>query len=144
MSYTYDDNYIVEVREAIDAADIALRCLNNAKSSLNSARNWGIYDMIGGGLFSTVIKRNKMSDSQRHMNSAKYALRKLEKELRDVDRISNLNLDTSSFLYYADFFFDSFLVDWIVQGQILEAREKIDETISSVEMVRRELSVQLS
>ena len=144
INNTFDDEFRREVVEAIDAADIALRCLKSAKCSLNSARNWGVYDMLGGGMFSTFIKRDKMTESQKHMDSAKYALRKLEKELKDVDSISDLNFDTEGFIYFADYFFDSFLVDWIVQGQINEARQKIDETISSVEVVRHNLSLQLN
>lgn len=138
-----DDDFKREVIEAIEAADVALRCLNNAKCSLTSARNWGVYDMFGGGMFSTFIKRDKMTESQKHMDSAKYALRKLEKELKDVDSITDLNFDTDGFIYFADYFFDSFLVDWIVQGQINEARQKIDETISSIETVKHNLSLQL-
>ena len=71
-------DYRTEVIEAIRAADDALFYLNRAKNSLTSARNWGIYDMIGGGFFSTAIKRNKMSDSQMYMDDANVALRKLE------------------------------------------------------------------
>lgn len=143
INNTFDDNFRKEVIEAIDAADIALRCLNSAKGSLVSARNWGVYDMLGGGMFSTFIKRDKMTESQRHMDSAKYALRMLEKELKDVDSITDLNFDTDGFVYFADYFFDSLLVDWIVQGQINEARQKIDETISSIETVKHNLSLQL-
>ena len=39
-----------EIDEAIRAGEQALDSLREAKNQLNSARNWGIYDMIGGGL----------------------------------------------------------------------------------------------
>lgn len=136
-------DYRTEVIEAIRAADDALFYLNRAKNSLTNARNWGIYDMIGGGFFSTAIKRNKMSDSQMYMDDANVALRKLERELMDVNQMTDLGLDTNSFLSFADFFFDGFFVDWIVQGKINEARQKIEDTIRTVEDIRYNLRLQL-
>ena len=39
-------NRDMEIREAIDAGERALRSLREAKSSLDSARGWGIVDMM--------------------------------------------------------------------------------------------------
>ena len=41
-----------EIREAIDAADNALDHLRSARRYLDSAGNWGLLDMFGGGLIS--------------------------------------------------------------------------------------------
>ena len=48
-----------EVQEAISAADDAIRHLEDAERELKSARNWGIYDILGGGLISSLIKRGE-------------------------------------------------------------------------------------
>ena len=40
-----------EKREAIDAGNRALRSLRTARENLNSAKNWGLADMFGGGFF---------------------------------------------------------------------------------------------
>ena len=53
-----------EKREAIDAGNRALRSLRTARENLNSAKNWGLVDMFGGGFFSTMLKHSKM-DRQR-------------------------------------------------------------------------------
>lgn len=53
-----------EMKEAIDAGERALRTLRSAQEKLNSAGNWGIFDMLGGGLFSTIMKRSKMDDAK--------------------------------------------------------------------------------
>ena len=53
-----------EVREAIDAADAALKHLGNAADMLDDAGRWGIVDMIGGGLITTMLKHRKISDAQ--------------------------------------------------------------------------------
>ena len=45
-----------EKREAIEAGRRALSSLQAAKENLNSAKNWGLADMFGGGLvFAQVI-----------------------------------------------------------------------------------------
>ena len=43
-----------EKREAIEAGYRALNSLNAAKENLNSAKNWGLVDMFGGGFFSMI------------------------------------------------------------------------------------------
>ena len=47
-----------EKREAIEAGQRALSSLRTAKENLNSAKNWGLVDMFGGGFFSTMLKHS--------------------------------------------------------------------------------------
>ena len=49
-----------EKREAIEAGQRALSSLRIAKENLNSAKNWGLVDMFGGGFFSTMLKHSKI------------------------------------------------------------------------------------
>lgn len=135
------NNYEIEkeLDEAIAAADETIDLLDQAYASMNSARNWGFFDMLGGGFFSTMIKREKMNDGRYFMNKAKRSLTKLKDELDDVDDLEDLDLNMDDFLSFADFFFDGFLADWLVQGRINDAREKIDQTIKAVCEIREKL-----
>ena len=45
-----------EKREAIEAGRRALNSLQTAKENLNSAKNWGLVDMFGGGFFHYDVK----------------------------------------------------------------------------------------
>ena len=54
-----------EKREAIEAGHRALNSLSTAKENLNSAKNWGLVDMFGGGFFSTMLKHSKWSRRSR-------------------------------------------------------------------------------
>ena len=128
-----------ELAEAIEAADETIDLLDQAYASMNSARNWGFFDMVGGGFFSTMVKREKMRDGRYFMNEAKKSLRKLRNELDDVDDLPDLDLNMDDFLSFADIFFDGFFADWMVQGRINDAREKIDETIKIVCEIREKL-----
>ena len=135
------NNYEIEkeLDEAIAAADETIDLLDQAYASMNSARNWGFFDMFGGGFFSTMIKREKMNDGRYFMNKAKRSLNKLKDELDDVDDLEDLDLNMDDFLSFADFFFDGFLADWLVQGRINEARDKIDQTLRVVCEIREKL-----
>ena len=53
-----------EKREAIEAGQRALNNLHTARENLNSAKNWGLVDMFGGGFFTTMMKQSRM-DRQR-------------------------------------------------------------------------------
>ena len=50
-----------EIQEAIDAADNALDHLERAKRMLSSASGWGLFDTLGGGFISGLIKHSKIS-----------------------------------------------------------------------------------
>ena len=128
-----------EIDEALEAADYALDSLRKAESDLDSASSWGMFDILGGGLISTLIKHNDMDDAQAHMEEAKGALEKLSQELKDVDYQINLDFTVSDFLSFADYFFDGLLADLFVQDRINEAEQQVKEAITKVESIRDHL-----
>ena len=80
-----------EKREAIEAGRKALNSLSAAKENLNSAKNWGLVDMFGGGFFSTMLKHSKMDHAKQNMDQAKYDLRNFSRELNDVNMACDLH-----------------------------------------------------
>ena len=72
-----------EKREAIDAGNRALKSLRNAQDNLNSAKNWGLWDMFGGGFISTMAKHSKMDRAKQNMEQARYDLRRIYEETPD-------------------------------------------------------------
>ena len=128
-----------EKREAIEAGRRALNSLQTAKENLNSAKNWGLADMFGGGFFITMLKHSKMDQAKRNMEQAKYDLRNFSRELNDVNMACNLNIDTGDFLSFADYFFDGFVVDWVVQDRINNAQRQVEEAIRRTESIVNQL-----
>ena len=128
-----------EMKEALDAGERALSSLRNTQEKLNSAGNWGLFDMFAGGLFSTIMKRSKMDDAQQLMEAAKSDLKRLQKELKDVNIPLDLRMEVGSFLSFADFFFDGFVADYLVQSKISEAKEQVSDAIIRVEQILNEL-----
>lgn len=128
-----------EMKEAIAAGERALSSLRMAQGKLNSAGNWGIVDMIGGGMFSTMIKRSKMDDARRLMETAKSDLKHFQRELKDVNIPLDMRMEVGSFLSFADFFFDGFVADYLVQSKISDAKEQVSDAILRVEQILNEL-----
>ena len=127
------------MKEALDAGERALSSLRKAQEKLNSAGNWGLFDMFGGGLFSTIMKRSKMDDAQQLMEAAKSDLKRFQRELKDVNIPLDLRMEVGSFLSFADFFFDGFVADYLVQSKISDAKEQVLDAIIRVEQILNEL-----
>ena len=128
-----------EIREAIQAGERALTSLGNAKEQLDSARNWGIFDMMGGGFFTSLVKHSKLDNASSYMEMAKADLQRFKKELRDIPDYEELKVDIGSFLSFADFFFDGLVVDYMVQSRINDTRDKVQTAIRKVEEMLTEL-----
>lgn len=98
-----------EIQEALFEGDKLIPYIDKAISNLNSAQNWGIYDMMGGDFIATMAKRSKMDDASKSINSIKVMLNRYNAELKDLsDEINvNLNLDSMSGIF--DYLFDNFL-----------------------------------
>lgn len=128
-----------EKREAIEAGERALDSLRTAKECLDSAKNWGLVDIFGGGFFTTMMKQSKMEQASRNMEEAKYNLRNFSKELNDVNMSCNLNIGTNDFMTFADYFFDGVFVDWMVQERINTAKGQVEEAIQKTEYIVNQL-----
>ena len=136
----YDSNYNrqKEIQEAIHAGENALRHLYSARDELRSAGNWGLLDMFGGNFLSGMMKHSKMDQARRSMENARNALASFRSELQDVHDPA-LNMDIDGFLTFADFFFDGFLVDLLVQSRISKAKQQVEDAIRRGEDTLRKL-----
>ena len=90
-------------------------------------------------MFSTIMKRSKMDDAQQLMEAAKSDLKRFQRELKDVNIPLDLRMEVGSFLSFADFFFDGFVADYLVQSKISEAKEQVSDAIIRVEQILNEL-----
>ena len=121
-----------EINEAVLAGERALNSLREAKSKLNSARAWGVYDILGGGMISSIVKHSKVNDANEWLEQANRDLRRFAKELRDVPG-EELYVQAGDLASTLDIFFDNIFSDFIVQNRINEAREEIDRLINRVQ-----------
>lgn len=128
-----------EIIEAIHAGDNLLMGISGIRKSLNSAKNWGTYDMLGGGLIATMAKRGHMEDAQVMIRQLQHTITRFNQELEDVSEELDVDLSMDNFLGFADWFFDGFFVDMMVQNRINEATLKVDQLESRVDQIMADL-----
>jgi chromosome segregation ATPase len=130
-----------EVNEAIAAGKACNNTLYSALESLESAKNWGTYDLISrGGLISHAVKYNRIDTAQARLSKAQIQIRKFQKELKDVDlKVTTAFLDISDTQRTIDFWFDNIFTDFNVLGKINDTilytqqnKTKIQRTLSTL------------
>ncbi len=133
----YDRNQ--EIREAIAVGENALDSLRKAYDALGSARGWGLLDLFGGGMISGLVKHFKLGDAEQALEEAKYWMEAFQDELGDIRDLRNMDISMDGLLTFADFFFDGFLADILVQSKIADGRMKLEEAIHRMESILNRL-----
>ena len=121
------EHQLREVREALSAGKRAETALSQVLDSLDSARDWGVWDMVGGGMISTMMKHERIGDARDGLRQVQRALSDFRTELADVGNIQVPDVEIGSFATFADYFFDSIFVDWYVQSNIHDAQNGVSE-----------------
>ena len=128
-------NYKKEINEAILAGEKALISANNVLSSLDSAEDWGTFDLFGGGVISDMVKHNHLDEAQNKVEQLQSDLRRFKTELTDVTINSDIKVNIDGFLRFADYFFDNFFTDWAVLDKINESQKNVKNTKRQIEEV---------
>jgi hypothetical protein len=123
---------IRELKEAIEAGKAVLAGLDSVVGFLKSARNWGTFDMLGGGLIATAVKHSRIDRARESVHHVQQLLRVFQRELADIDSRTDIDLDIGSFLTFADYFFDGLIIDWVVQSKI---GRSLDSAVQAAERV---------
>ena len=116
-----------EVGEAISAGRTAESALSAVLDSLDSAEDWGTWDMLGGGLMATMAKHEHLDDARAGIGWAQQCLSRFRTELADVRDMEIPQVQIGEFATFADYFFDGFFMDWMVQSKIQDAQEGVSE-----------------
>ena len=113
--------------------------LENAEKHLSSAKSWGWLDVLGGGAVISFVKHWKVNSAMEELEEVKKALWNFQRELQDINDCVGINIEIGNFLVFADFFFDNFLVDLMVQQKISEMQDQVVNTRINVNRVLKEL-----
>jgi hypothetical protein len=122
-----------ELNEAIFAGEAARSALDSVQANLNSAQNWGVLDIMGGGLIATMAKHSKIDDAKNDAQLAQHALLQFREELAEAGQRPQASLEVDGFSKFADYFFDGLIIDWMVQSQIQNASTSCTNAISQVD-----------
>lgn len=123
-----------EIDEALYAGKTARQALADVIESLQSAKNWGVGDLLVGGIITTAIKHSKIDAARSKAHEAQRYLRRFARELSDVepDADTSIAIEIGSFMTFADYFFDGLIVDWMVQSKIQKSYDEVRKVKDSL------------
>lgn len=121
-----------EVGEALHAGRQAEQALSAVLDSLDSAEDWGTWDMLGGGLMATMAKHEHLDDARAGIGWAQQCLSRFRTELADVRDMEIPQVQIGEFATFADYFFDGFFTDWYIQSRINDAQRGVEAVDSRV------------
>lgn len=127
-----DEKLLTEINEAIEAGQDAQLRLHRIQETLRSAKGWGIYDLLGGGLISGMMKRIRMEKAQQQIEELRGSLERFNSELKDVQVQCSASAELSEWLNITDLVFDDPLSDWLSLSKIKDAKAEIDRTAEEV------------
>jgi hypothetical protein len=131
-----------EIEEAQQACEVALTSLAEARGNMDSARSWGTYDTwFGGGLFSSLVKHDRIDDAERYMEAVDQALDRLRRELADLHPggTSIGGVGVTGLTHTLDVWFDNFFSDLAVQSRLKDADHRLDAIGEALVAVRHAL-----
>lgn len=113
--------------------------LREVDRRLKSARNWGIYDIMGGGFLSSIFKHSKVNKAEALLQDVRNKLGQLQKELGQIQLNVDPQLRISGFEKFLDIAFDNIISDWLVQSKIRNTRKEVSRLQSDVQEIIRAL-----
>ncbi len=117
----------------------ALRSLDEAAEQLDGARNWGLLDILGGGLLTSLVKRSRLDGASEAVGRAQRDLETFARELRDCSGVTGVDLRRSDMLELFDIVFDNSITDLFVQSRIEDARADVRRARARVAATLAEL-----
>ncbi|HEY8422545.1 MAG TPA: hypothetical protein VIL05_12540 [Thermoclostridium sp.] len=143
---------IVEINEAIQAANRARITARTVMEHLESAENWATYDVwFKGGIISHMAKYDHIDQAEADFNRLSSQLRDLRKELSDINVYEAPGLaEIDSATRAIDFWFDNIFTDLSVRNRIRDNMDqvrnvygKLARVITNIESRRREFQQRL-
>ena len=116
---------IAQVNQAINLTNQLISELDQAERQLSSARNWGFFDVLGGGLITDLIKHSKLNNAKISMERVNYLLQELRRVLGGISMPGDYSMNVSGLETFADFFFDSGIVDVYMTAKIMSSLNEV-------------------
>lgn len=115
----------VQINQALSLTDQLILELDQAERQLSSARNWGFLDVLGGGLITDLIKHSKLNNAKLSMERVNYLLQELKRVLGGISMPGDYSMNVGGFETFADFFFDSGIVDVYMTAKIMSSLNEV-------------------
>lgn len=116
---------IAQVNQALNLTNQLIAELDQAERQLSSARNWSFLDVLGGGLITDLIKHSKLNNAKSSMDRVNWLLQELRRVLGGISMAGDYSMNVGGFATFADFFFDSGIVDVYMTAKIMSSLNEV-------------------
>lgn len=131
---------ITQVNQALILTDQLISELDQAERQLSSARNWGFLDVLGGGLITDLIKHSKLQNAKNSMEHVNYIMQQLQQVLGSISIPGDYRMQIGGFATFADFFFDSGIVDIYMTAKIMNSLNEVRKLKEKCYELKRRLN----
>lgn len=133
-----------ELDEALTAVTSCNEAVAAALRHLQSAANWGTWDLLGGGLLASAVKRERVDEALSALGQVTTALATVRRELADVPAGVALpaGIELGSGAWTFDVWFDNIFSDLNMQGRIRDATAQAETLAGRLAALRADLSAQ--
>lgn len=132
--------------EFIEVSDVlqlgyALRSqLQGIMDILRSSRNWGWADLLGGGPVTGALKRDRMEQVRKALAGLDMILEYFRKKIREAPVVSRISYEEwGNDLFAADFLLDGFVIDALVQVDIVDCQAEMERLYEQTETICKSL-----
>lgn len=132
--------------EFIEVSDVlqlgyALRSqLQGIMDILRSSRNWGWADLLGGGPVTGALKRDRMEQVRKALAGLDMILEYFRKKFRETPVVSRISYEEwENDLFAADFLLDGFVIDALVQVDIVDCQAEMERLYEQTETICKSL-----
>ena len=130
----------LQINRALTLTDQLIGCLDDAERQLSSARNWGFLDVLGGGFIVDLIKHSKLRNAQTTMEHVNSIMQQLQQVLGSISIPGDYRMEIGNFATFADFFFDSGIVDVYMTAKIMNSLSEVRRLKDKCYELKRRLS----
>ncbi|MDE8159715.1 hypothetical protein PT108_06270 [Erysipelothrix rhusiopathiae] len=128
--------------ELIRVGNDLRKALENALSTMDGASNWGLLDLLSGNYYMTYTKYHKIESAEVNIAHVKDLARQFECELETFNQSRPNIIDVKPFHTISHYFFDNLYADFLIQGNIAEAKEALREMMRCTENIIRTINHQ--
>lgn len=133
-------NNLKEINDVQKIINEILSLIDEAETKFNKARNWGFFDILGGGFITDLFKHSNLDSASNIMNKINYLLKDLQRELDEVVTPTDFSMNTNTFASFADFIFDGVLADAYMQSKIMSSLKELKNLRSTLLNLKSKLS----
>ncbi len=128
---------------------IAEKATANAElilTGLQSARSWGLYEALAGGLAANLAKYERIDDVEENIKELNMCLHSLRIRLKNTELTKHVSVIADKDTKFADIYFDNVFTDWEIldsmkstKQETLSVLSQLAETTEYIEKIEAEL-----